>query len=100
MRSMPRFRSFLTDLVIVSILLGIFHYLTFVLKGIKKSFLFSSIKWWTSLPLEIRTSSSSGFDQIQQFYGRNTHQSMKFFFAKKIEGLGARSFKVLAVSNP
>ena len=36
----------------------------------KKSFLFSSIKWWNSLPLEIGTSSSQG------------------------------SFKVLPVSNP
>ena len=32
----------------------------FVLIGINESFLFSSIKWWKSLPLEIRTSSSLG----------------------------------------
>ena len=47
--------SFLTDLVKVSVLQEIFAYLTFVLIGIKKSFLFSSIiEWWNSLSLEIR----------------------------------------------
>ena len=40
--------------------LGIFAYFTFVKIGTKNSFLFLSIKWWNSLPLEIRTSSSLG----------------------------------------
>ena len=44
--------SFLTDLVVVSILLRIFAYLA---DRHEKSFLFSSIKQWNSLLLEIRT---------------------------------------------
>ena len=50
--------SFLTDLVIVPVLLEICAYLTLVLIGIKKSFLFSSIEWWNSLPFALRTLSS------------------------------------------
>ena len=52
--------SLLTDLAIASFLLRIFAYLTFVVIYIKKTFLFSSIKWWNSTPLEIRTSFSLG----------------------------------------
>lgn len=70
----------------VSVLFGIFAYLTY-LKIKKKTFLFSSIKWWNSLPLELHTSSSLGYFKhiLLKYLQFPTHNYLFFFY------IGARS---------